>query len=812
MNHIITTFKPRVFVRRGGLSIETRSRVVRCRAQRSTKPPSMRPSATELESLERLSTVVPDTILQKEVSLLDKPKAATVSAGVLISILNSQTSFPEYKNAVEKGFAYSRDPKLQLNKAFANVGALFAKEVSGRVSTQLDPRSAHDTNTLVRQAKALMKLYTEMDIPEDKLIFQVPATWQGICAVNSLERDGICTLVEHVFSFCQAVAAAQRGASAILVNMGLVEDWYRQHPGAIRDPTGPREDAVRTDDIHPGYELVKKIFSYCKKQHPETRIMVSGVRTREDALAVAGVDYIVLGPKVIHQLNEVPTAEGYNYDLSGTSANFPVLGVEDRLTPAAGLETDDELPLDKVTEEHFSECLGYAGTDLLNQSITRSTDNINRLIPMLSTMAMEDSERRIVPINGTEECSTSTSEALCEIEQPNRAMTVILRTPIDPNAPPKQTSDRKALEKMQLALRSKISELETVEAEEKETLKATKKAVREVQRILSNKELSMGSKLDQFQQKYLQQVNEQMKVEKLHSQTQKKLDKITAEKLAIGEEVRRLSTMNSKLQDLCRTLQSQNKTIVQEAQDRAAEEASQREQLSRRLESSMKEISSKLEDHSAESQKCIMENTELRTKLKEISRFCDEKDQHHEAQLSRKDVQINFLQERLNEQAELVQHYEKAEILLQEKCKTSEEAKESFAKQLENAKEKITGFCTSFEQSNKAFKQLQSQLDMSNKIQKKLQQESELLKQRSDLVQKKSEKVVTENEKLTEQVDSMRAKLEESVTITEHKKIKSQKEALEKLCRALQGEIQQFRNSQQTNNETNIAAAVSPSS
>lgn len=99
---------------------------------------------------------------------------------------------------------------------------------------------------------------------------------------------------------------------------------------------------------------------------------------------------------------------------------------------------------------------------------------------------------------------------------------------------------------MQVALRSKISELETVEAEEKETLKATKKAVREVQRILSNKDLSMETKLDQFQQKYLQQVphssqlyskcnhqvNDQMKVEKTHFQTQKKLDKVTAEKIA----------------------------------------------------------------------------------------------------------------------------------------------------------------------------------------------------------------------------------------------------------------------------------------
>lgn len=51
-------------------------------------------------------------------------------------------------------------------------------------------------------------------------------------------------------------------------------------------------------------------------------------------------------------------------------------------------------------------------------------------------------------------------------------------------------------------------------------------------------------------------------------------------------------------------------------------------------------------------------------------------------------------------------------------------------------------------------------------------------------------------------MDSMRAKLEESVSMTEHKKVNSQKEALEKLCRALQSEIQQLRPSMQTPDNT----------
>lgn len=117
--------------------------------------------------------------------------------------------------------------------------------------------------------------------------------------------------------------------------------------------------------MHPGRELVKKVFGYCRRHHPKTKIMVSGVRTREDALSIAGVDFIVLGPKVLELLDGVPTAEGYNYDLSGSDAGLPLLGVEEQMSASMGLEDDQELPLDKVTEQHFGECLGYAGKDLL---------------------------------------------------------------------------------------------------------------------------------------------------------------------------------------------------------------------------------------------------------------------------------------------------------------------------------------------------------------------------------------------------------------------------------------------------------------
>lgn len=91
--------------------------------------------------------------------------------------------------------------------------------------------------------------------------------------------------------------------------------------------------------------------------------MVSGARTRDDALSIAGVDFIVLNPKVMQLLNETPTAEGYNDDLSGISEGSLLLGVENQMP----LAEESEPLIEKLTQNEFNEALGYAGKDLLAQ-------------------------------------------------------------------------------------------------------------------------------------------------------------------------------------------------------------------------------------------------------------------------------------------------------------------------------------------------------------------------------------------------------------------------------------------------------------
>lgn len=54
---------------------------------------------------------------------------------------------------------------------------------------------------LIKQCRELLAFYKEMNINKDKLIFQLPATWPGIQACKILEREGINTLIEHIFRY-----------------------------------------------------------------------------------------------------------------------------------------------------------------------------------------------------------------------------------------------------------------------------------------------------------------------------------------------------------------------------------------------------------------------------------------------------------------------------------------------------------------------------------------------------------------------------------------------------------------------------------
>jgi transaldolase len=193
-----------------------------------------------------------------------------------------------------------------------------------------------------------------------------------------------------VYSFVQAVAAAQAGVSVIQPNIGRIEDWYNQHPGFIRDPMGPRQDVggLFKSDINPGVQLVQRMYNYVKKYHPKSVVMASGIRRKEDALALAGIDYLVLSGRVVEQLDRTPTLQGYNDGLHSTEEDDE--GVPRLLSPETAQQAtfrNDETQ--EMTQQLFEDGLKMAGLQLLDQSIKGLVGNVNGIEPYFRDLAID---------------------------------------------------------------------------------------------------------------------------------------------------------------------------------------------------------------------------------------------------------------------------------------------------------------------------------------------------------------------------------------------------------------------------------------
>jgi len=362
------------------------------------KAPSSAPSATELDLLEDFTNVVPDTALMASGEEGVPMKAGTSSCGVLRGILNNPADLLQYKTAVERALVYDKCANLfgaekaacQLDKALVNVASLFASQVEGRVSTEVDARTAFDTEAILARGRQLVLEFEDAEVPPEKYLLRIPATWQGIQAAKVLEAEGVATHLILIYSFVQAAAAAQAGVSVISPNIGRIGDFYARNPGAIRNPRGPREDAGVVSKENPGVGLVQRIYNYVHKHgRGKTVVMASGVRTSAEAFELAGIDYMTVSPRVLKELRASATMSGYNDGLSGAASADE--GLRRVLSPQKAQEaqfSDGETA--EVDEASFKEGLDRIGVEMLEQGVQGLVDTVERLLPELSSTVVGD--------------------------------------------------------------------------------------------------------------------------------------------------------------------------------------------------------------------------------------------------------------------------------------------------------------------------------------------------------------------------------------------------------------------------------------
>ncbi|XP_020600104.1 uncharacterized protein LOC110039401 [Phalaenopsis equestris] len=279
---------------------------------------------TEMDAVSSFSEIVPDTVVFDDFEKFP-PTAATVSSSLLLGIC----SLPDtrFKSAVEIALANSEcyeqeEPSDRMtcffNKALVNVGADLAGLVPGRVSTEVDARLAYDTRGIIHKVHELLRLYNEAGVSSERLLFKIPATWQGIEASRLLEAEGIQTHLTFVYSFM------------IL--------------------------------------QVIKTYNYIHKYGYKSKLMAAAIRNKQDLFGILGVDYIIAPLKILQSLKESVTFPDEKYSYIR------------RLSPSSAKEydfTDKELL--KWDQRSFASAMGPCAEELLASGLDGYVNQTRRV-------------------------------------------------------------------------------------------------------------------------------------------------------------------------------------------------------------------------------------------------------------------------------------------------------------------------------------------------------------------------------------------------------------------------------------------------
>jgi len=253
--------------------------------------------ANQLQALREITTVVADT---GDIEAIKKyqPVDATTNPSLLLKAAD----MPQYKHHLERAVAWakeqSNDPEQQIidagDKLSVSIGTDIVNIVPGRISTEVDARLSFDTAASIEKAHKLIALYNEAGIDKKHILIKLASTWEGICAAEQLEKEGINCNLTLLFGFAQAQACAEAGAFLISPFVGRILDWYKAKTG--KDSYAPAED--------PGVVSVTKIYNYYKQHGYKTVVMGASFRNTAEITELAGCDRLTIGPGLLEELSQ----------------------------------------------------------------------------------------------------------------------------------------------------------------------------------------------------------------------------------------------------------------------------------------------------------------------------------------------------------------------------------------------------------------------------------------------------------------------------------------------------------------------------
>jgi transaldolase len=213
------------------------------------------------------------------------------------SLILKAAKLGTYDEMIDEAVVWGRSHNMMTSqitdRIAVNFGAELTKVVPGRVSTEVDADLSFDTEATVAKGRAIIADYATRGIPKDRVLIKVAATWEGIRAVEILQKEGIDCNVTLIFCLAQAIAAADAGAFLISPFVGRIMDWYKARDGKSFTP-----------ETDPGVVSVKQIYAYFKAYGIKTDVMGASFRNIGEIEALAGCDRLTISPDLLQELSD----------------------------------------------------------------------------------------------------------------------------------------------------------------------------------------------------------------------------------------------------------------------------------------------------------------------------------------------------------------------------------------------------------------------------------------------------------------------------------------------------------------------------
>ena len=223
-----------------------------------------------------------------------QPQDATTNPSLLLKVAQDQ----QYADYIEKAVASAAGDLVSAVDNFGvDIGCEILKIIPGRVSTEVDARLSFDQNATIDKARELIDLYRDRGVGKERILIKIASTWEGIQAAAKLQNEGINCNLTLLFGFAQAVACAEAGVFLISPFVGRILDWHK-----AQDSQAGKEPQNYSAAQDPGVISVANIYNYLKQHGYGTIVMGASFRNVEEIEALAGCDYLTIGPDYLEEL------------------------------------------------------------------------------------------------------------------------------------------------------------------------------------------------------------------------------------------------------------------------------------------------------------------------------------------------------------------------------------------------------------------------------------------------------------------------------------------------------------------------------